>query len=295
MIDEPANRLFVRVYTALLDDDACIELSLAAIGCYAITLLIAKRTVSDGRVPLRLLRRECALRPDSGPIEALSELEDAGLVTMVDDVVVVRSWSKYNATAEEIQAKQRAAKERRRMAARRANHERWHSGPFKSCGRCNEGVSPGESESDPVGSDRIPYSHSHSDSDSHSDHRQTDPDRTTDPTDRPGGPTAEVEAVAVAAADELVATVDAGATEADPAERRFVARAIDNGWTLEQLRDLAAESATAEDPRRYLLGCLRNRANEPNPTAAHDFTAMTGLPADPDLEYRQRIEQEAPP
>lgn len=75
--------------------------------------------------------------------------------------------------------------------------------------------------------------------------------------------------VAVAVADSLIAALGYVPPEpAGPDERRYVARALARGWTPQLLTDLAVEAAArldVDDPRRYLLGGLKVRANSDPP------------------------------
>lgn len=70
----------------------------------------------------------------------------------------------------------------------------------------------------------------------------------------------------VAVADSLIAKLGyVDPPPAGPDERRYVARAIGRGWTIEQLTDLAVEAASrvdVEDPRSWLRGALKRCANE---------------------------------
>lgn len=300
--DDLTARLFVRLYTSLLDDEDMLERSYAAIGVYAVTLLLSKHTAADGRVAVKLLRRDAALRPGTTLDDALDELADAGLVTVDDGHVTVRSWGKYNALSADIVARRAA----RRQAARRANHERWHDGPFEACQRCHNDVSPRQSESDsdrtPPESDpdpqQNPHSHSHSHSDSHS---QSSTDGSGPDTPPDGCEPADVDL-----ADRLIETLGYLDQPSTTGERRYTARARRRGWTTQQLEDLAHEVAGRDDltnPRQFLVACLRHRANtDPDhpPTGDRspidlDFTDLTGLPDDPAAEYAARHHQETNP
>lgn len=247
-----AARLFVRVYTTLLDDEDVLELSYAAVGVYVVALLISKQTASDGRVWVKLLRRDSAMRPGPPLEECLDELAGAGLVTLDGEVVIVRSWAKYNALAAQIVAKMDA----RKAAARRAAHERWHDGPFHECQRCNPDVPPDQCESDAAAyasvDERNAQRHRHRHRHSHSDPAASDPAST------------DIDADDVALADQLIDTLGYFDQPSTTGEQRYVARALRRGWTPDQLVDVAHEAAgrtDIDDTRQYLLGCLRRRSN----------------------------------
>lgn len=84
----------------------------------------------------------------------------------------------------------------------------------------------------------------------------------------------------VAAADSLIAKLGyVDPPPAGPDERRYVARAVGRGWTIEQLTDLAVEAASrvdVEDPRGWLRGALKNRANEDPPCAVTTTAPAAG-------------------
>lgn len=274
-MDDLSARLFVKLYTSLLDDEDMVERSYAAIGVYAVGLLLSKHTAVDGRVPLKLFQRDAALRPGTPLEEALEELDDAGLVFVDGGHVTIRSWSKYNALAADIVAEQNAKRER----AQRAAHERWHAGEFDSCHRCHRGVSPTQCPPDAPGiqgacgpdatgnaqsqSKSKSKSHSQSDSQSHSD-----PDALQAASDGLGYELG-LDPIDVDAADKLIQILGYLDELSTSGERRYVARARRRGWSLEHLEDLAHEAAgktDVDDVRQWLGGCLRKRANtDPGP------------------------------
>lgn len=73
----------------------------------------------------------------------------------------------------------------------------------------------------------------------------------------------------VEVADSLIAKLGyIDPAPAGPDERRYVARALARGWTIERLTDLAVEAASrsdVEDPRSWLRGALTRFANEDPP------------------------------
>lgn len=295
-LQDLSARLFVKLYTSLLDDEDMVEQSYAAVGVYAVGLLLSKHTAADGRVPIKLFERDAALRPGTPLEEALEELDSAGLVTVADGHVNVRSWSKYNALAADIVAAQNAKRE----SGRRYAHERWHEGDYRACPRCHKGVSPGQCQDDgspmgaPVGTQWAPnaqsesQSHSQSDSQSDSDdHQMGGP--LGDPSTSPDGLGFELglDSIDVAAADRLIEILGYLGEPSTSGERRYVARARRRGWSIEHLEDLAHEAAgktDVDDVRQWLGGCLRKRANtDPDPdqrAAADDGNPLASITGD---------------
>jgi len=92
------------------------------------------------------------------------------------------------------------------------------------------------------------------------------------------------DAEVVALGDRLVALDYADPEPAKIDERRYIARALNRGWTIDQLEDLAAEAMSRDhvgEPRDYLRGGLKKRANsDPDGAPQPEAPPATGWRAD---------------
>ena len=197
-------------------------------------------------------------------VELAGELLGAGLWRAVSDGEVegylIVGWASWNVSVSEAQA-------RKKRGARLGNHNRYqHSGGLDDCPICSpdENVSPGGSLSSLT--DRLPIA-----SVLASPRDETRRDETRPP------PSSTVFPRPAAADDDEGERDDAqtvidhlgilGAA-ANAGERRTIERALERGWTLDQLHDKARAASTAGNPRAYLRTSLNEAANtRPPPTA----------------------------
>lgn len=103
---------------------------------YVRALAFAKRTMSDGKIRTAQLGPLALGIPK--PPQVAARLVEVGLWLVHAEGWLIAAWSKRNQSAEAITAKS----DRKRLAAQKANHERWHVGeegkPSDSCPLCSE-------------------------------------------------------------------------------------------------------------------------------------------------------------
>lgn len=310
--EDPSARVFVRLYTKLLNDEAMVELSYGAVGVYVVALLLAKDVATDGVVSVRLLRRDAALRPDADRLpELVDELVDNGLAVRSGDgsAISIRNWTKYNKPAEEIVAERTARTE----ASLRANHQRWHVDgrkPKPECRMCRaEGLfgqvtpdrTPNRIHSDP------PRNHTESQEREIEEEREIEKEQQPRTGSGPDGPpTPDSEAVVVEVADRLIELLGYVDQQARPDIRRYVAkilakadaapedqRAQARRHAIDEMDDAAIRTMSKDavaDPVAYLASLLKHLAQPGTPIPG----VATGTGANPAARARKPPETMSP-
>lgn len=131
-----ALNLFVPLDVDFQSDPKIIAAGIYGECLFNRSLALAKRTLVDGKIDALQLPGLCVGIPGKPAVHA-AKLVEVGLWRAVNGGWVIPSWSKRNPSAKTV--KDTAA--RKKAAALRANHERWHVGtegkPSDSCPLCH--------------------------------------------------------------------------------------------------------------------------------------------------------------
>lgn len=119
--------LFVQLEVGWLDSPKIVRADMAMRGVHATSMVLAKRTESDGWFDRVLLTREGA------DVDLIDRCIDARMLEASGDLLRPHGWLDRNPSQGAIDAI-RASK---REAAARGNHKRWdHPGEFADCPKC---------------------------------------------------------------------------------------------------------------------------------------------------------------
>lgn len=131
-----ALNLFVPLDVDFQSDPKIIAAGIYGECLFNRSLALAKRTLVDGKIDALQLPGLCVGIPGK-PAAHAAKLVEVGLWRAVNGGWVIPSWSKRNPSAKTV--KDTAA--RKKVAALKANHERWHVGPegkrSDSCPLCH--------------------------------------------------------------------------------------------------------------------------------------------------------------
>lgn len=215
------------------------------------SIALAKNVNRDGLISLRaMVGIQHGVMTEAEVTEAAHELIGLGLWTPggAAGTYCVRQFTKWNETAEEMET----AALRKRVGALKTNH---------ALGRHQDKREADCPDCAPVNAQA--NAHGHASDRYRPDKTRQDKTRTPPP---PLADPSEADALAVVVGDELIRRLGYVEKRSTVPERRYVAKALKRGWHPDQLYELAADilaSDIPEDPRRYLLGALRIRANAP--------------------------------
>lgn len=262
------------------DDTRLIDVSANAELVYLRSLGLTKRMEEDGArwISPGHLRKLCDKLDlnDADRRAVADELETVGAWTadVEADTWVVTAWDSWNVSVTE-------GKARQNRGAKQGNHNRHgHPGKLDDCLVCNDDASPGGSldvGKRPVSdspSDRLAVGSTSLDVDVDEMEMKNSPSSSTvypRPVDNrasdDGGVEEREQRTTTHPAVRILQPLGIVGAEPTEGERQTVGRAIERGWTTDQLVDLAHIAASKEEPRSYLQGMLTKRANT-SPTAA---------------------------
>ena len=131
-------RIFAQIDVNYFEDDRILDAGKAWQLHFA-SILFCKRTLADGRLSRRQLTR---IAPESvGDIGAsIATLIRVGLYLEDGDDIIIRSWSDWNESAEDVEAMSEGGK--------RGNHLRWHVRKGVSDPKCSLCIDRGASRPD---------------------------------------------------------------------------------------------------------------------------------------------------